>query len=195
MLGAHGAAGVPSVGEEGSMIIFDPDETQFYIAEYEEAERMNDLSAAEYATNRVTLKHIKIVRNLMQSMINGLRARARQHDQSKLDRPEVAIFTEYTPKLAGSTYGSDEYKQLLAEMKPALDHHYAHNSHHPEHFPDGVDGMTLLDVVEMLCDWKAATLRHNDGDIRKSLEINTHRFNLSPQLARILRNTVDAMGW
>jgi hypothetical protein len=177
------------------MIIFDPDETQFYIAEYEEAERMNDLSAAEYATNRVTLKHIKIVRNLMQSMINGLRARARQHDQSKLDRPEVAIFTEYTPKLAGSTYGSDEYKQLLAEMKPALDHHYAHNSHHPEHFPDGVDGMTLLDVVEMLCDWKAATLRHNDGDIRKSLEINTHRFNLSPQLARILRNTVDAMGW
>jgi hypothetical protein len=195
MLGAHGAAGVPSVGEEGSMIIFDPDETQFYIAEYEEAERMNDLSAAEYATNRVTLKHIKIVRNLMQSMINGLRARARRHDQSKLDRPEVAIFTEYTPKLAGSTYGSDEYKQLLAEMKPALDHHYAHNSHHPEHFPDGVDGMTLLDVVEMLCDWKAATLRHNDGDIRKSLEINTHRFNLSPQLARILRNTVDAMGW
>ena len=31
------------------------------------------------------------------------------------------------------TYGSDEYKACLTEMKPALDHHYAANRHHPEH--------------------------------------------------------------
>jgi len=39
-----------------------------------------------------------------------------------------------TPKLAGSTYGSEEYKAFLGQMKPALDHHYAVNDHHPEHF-------------------------------------------------------------
>ncbi len=55
------------------------------------------------------------------------------HDRSKTESPEVECFDEYTPKLKGATYGSDEYKQWLAEMKPALDHHYAANRHHPEH--------------------------------------------------------------
>lgn len=40
-----------------------------------------------------------------------------------------------------------------------------------------------------MCDWKAASMRHEDGDIRKSIEKNTKRFNLSPQLVNILKNT------
>jgi len=76
-------------------------------------------------------------------------------------------------------------------MKPAVDHHYEMNRHHPEHFADGIDGMNLLDIVEMLCDWKAATLRHKDGDLRKSIETNAVRFKISPQLKRIILNTID----
>ena len=87
-------------------------------------------------------------------------------------------------------YGSDEYKEFLAGMKPALDHHYAENRHHPEHFENGIDGMDLFDLVEMLFDWKEATERHNNGDILKSLDINEKRFNISPQLKQILANTV-----
>jgi len=34
-------------------------------------------------------------------------------------------------------------------------------------------------------------LRHNDGDIMKSIEINKERFGLSDQLAQILRNSVE----
>jgi hypothetical protein len=50
--------------------------------------------------------------------------------------------------------------------------------------------MTLVDVVEMLCDWAAATQRHDDdGDIFDSIEKNAERFDLSEQLAQILRNT------
>jgi hypothetical protein len=75
-------------------------------------------------------------------------------------------------------------------MKPALDHHYAMNSHHPEHFATGIQGMSLLDVLEMLCDWKAATLRHNDGDIRRSIELNQKRFGYSDELKAILLNTL-----
>lgn len=55
--------------------------------------------------------------------------------------------------------------------------------------------MDLLDIVEMLCDWKAATERHNDGDIMKSLEINKNRFNIDDQLFAILENTVKRMEW
>ena len=70
-----------------------------------------------------------------------------------------------------------------------LDHHYKHNPHHPEHHEAGVNGMTLIDLVEMFCDWLAAVERHADGDIFKSIEINTKRFNLSQQLVDILINT------
>ena len=53
-----------------------------------------------------------------------------------------------------------------------------------------INGMTLFDLIEMLCDWVAAGQRHDDGDIKKSLEINQERFNISPQLQQILENTV-----
>lgn len=74
-------------------------------------------------------------------------------------------------------------------MKPALEHHYANYRHHPEHFVDGVNDMNLIDLVEMICDWKASTLRHNDGNLLKSIEINAQRFGMSEQLTQILVNT------
>ena len=140
-----------------------------------------------------TEKHIKNVEILMRKLAYMLIDRGEVHDLSKTRSPELPIFMEYTSKLATSTYGSDEYKQFLIEMKPALDHHYAHNRHHPEHFDDGINEMNLIDLIEMFCDWKAATMRHNDGDITKSIEINRKRFGISDQLANILHNTVDIL--
>lgn len=151
------------------------------------------LSEVEKATNYDTFRHIERVRNLLNVCILDLIHRGQLHDQTKLEPPEVGAFAEYTPKLATCTYGSDEYKSYLSAIKPALDHHYAHNRHHPEHHKEGVNDMNLLDIIEMLCDWKAASERHNDGNIRKSIEINANRFGLSPQLVRILENTADVM--
>lgn len=151
------------------------------------------LTTEQKATNYDTFRHIERVRNLLNACVVDLLHRAEKHDQTKLESPEVEAFTEYTPKLANSTYGSEEYKGFLAAIKPALDHHYAHNSHHPEHYKNGINDMNLLDIVEMLCDWKAASERHNDGNIRRSIEINANRFGLSPQLVKILENTADIM--
>jgi len=152
-----------------------------------------DLRLEERAANNETYQHISRVRNLLNLVVSELLRRGELHDQSKLKQPEVAIFAEYAPKLAGSTYGSEEYKIFLQEMKLALDHHYAHNPHHPEHHQRGINDMTLVDLVEMLCDWKASTERHDDGDIQKSIEINTGRFGLSEQVKAILKNTVKAL--
>jgi hypothetical protein len=81
-------------------------------------------------------------------------------------------------------------------MGDGLKHHYAHNRHHPEFFgEDGVDGMTLVDVIEMLADWKAATEHHDDGDLAKSREIQQERFGLCDQLVAILSNTAKHFGW
>lgn len=149
------------------------------------------LTLEQRATNYETMLHIQKVQHFLNVVIHDLMRRAEEHDQSKLDEPEVSLFTEFTPKLAAVTYDSPEYNAMTAAMKPALDHHYANNRHHPQHYKNGVDDMSLLDIVEMFCDWKAATLRHNDGNIRKSIERNANRFQLSPQLVRILENTAE----
>jgi hypothetical protein len=150
---------------------------------------------SDYDSREDTLKHIRRVQELLSMIANALVQRGIHHDTSKLEDPEKAIFDEYTPKLKDSTYGSDEYKGYLEEMKVALDHHYSHNSHHPEYYFMGVSGMSLLDVIEMFCDWKAATERHADGDISKSIEINKERFEMSDQLADIFKNTVAELNW
>jgi hypothetical protein len=93
--------------------------------------------------------------------------------EARPNSPEVRVFDEFTPKLKTSTYGSDEYEGYLEAMGDGLKHHYAYNRHHPEFFSgDGVDGMALVDLIEMLPDWKAATERHEDGDLAKSVEIH-----------------------
>ena len=142
-----------------------------------------------------TLKHSRRVDELLLQLMAEIGLRVTKHDASKLEDPEKSTFDEFSPKLRDSTYGSDEYWSFLDAMKPALEHHYANNRHHPEHFENGVDGMTLVDLVEMLSDWKAATERHDDGDLEKSLEIQQKRFSLSDQLVSILRNTAREAGW
>jgi hypothetical protein len=57
----------------------------------------------------------------------------------------------------------------------------------------GINGMDLLDIVELFCDWKAATMRHHDGSLAKSVEHNSSRFNLGPVLTNIFRNTIEFM--
>lgn len=148
-----------------------------------------------YDSTADTLAHITRVQQLLEQVRNELTIRAAHHDDSKLQEPEKSVFDVVTPRLQGLTYGSDAYKASLAEMGPALDHHYAHNSHHPEHYTNGVDGMSLLDIIEMLADWKAAGERHADGSMVKSLATNKKRFGLSDRLASILENTRKELGW
>lgn len=78
-------------------------------------------------------------------------------------------------------------------MKPALDHHYATYRHHPEHFQNGINDMNLIDIVEMLADWKAASERQKDGNLLLSIEKNAKRFNIDDQLKQILINTAKTL--
>ena len=142
-----------------------------------------------------TLAHSQRVGELIGAIVKELVDRSSCHDRSKTLPPEVTVFDEFTPKLKHLTYGSQEYKDALTGMGDGLAHHYAANRHHPEHFADGVAGMTLVDVAEMLADWKAATERMADGDLAASLEIQQERFGMPAQLTAILRNTAEQYGW
>ena len=152
---------------------------------------MADLTNKQKATNFETLTHICKVRDYVNVCIRELLRRGEEHDQTKLVNPELDIFVEFTAKLAKCTYGSEEYEDNKTEMGVALEHHYAHNRHHPEHYKNGLEDMNLIDMIEMFCDWKAASERHNDGNLRKSIEINGERFEMSEQLVKIFENTIE----
>jgi hypothetical protein len=113
-----------------------------------------------YDSRPATLFHSQRVGELVIAVVKELLDRSTCHDRSKTESPEVEVFDEFRPKLKTSTYGSDEYKGFLEAMGNGPRHHYANNPHHPEHFENGVNDMTLVDLIEMLADCKAATERH-----------------------------------
>jgi len=117
--------------------------------------------------------------------------RASSHDSSKLLHEEKEAFDEYTPKLKDCTYGSEEYKGFLSGLGVALKHHYQQNSHHPEHYENGLNGFDLFDLIEHFFDCKAASERHENGDILESIRINKARFGYSDQVESIFKNTVE----
>lgn len=67
--------------------------------------------------------------------------------------------------------------------------------HEREHYhPGGVHAMSLVQLTEMLCDWIAATRRHDDDkDVHDSIEVNAARFGYGEVLTRLLHNSVDAI--
>jgi hypothetical protein len=149
-----------------------------------------------YDSKADTLEHIKRVNELLIKFCKELMDRAIYHDDSKLREPEKADFDRLTPILKTLQYGSPEYKASVGELQGALRHHYDHNPHHPEYHSDGINGMDLLDLVEMFMDWKAASQRTKDGNLSKSIEINKTRFDMSDQLVSIFMNSVKThYGW
>jgi hypothetical protein len=163
-----------------------------------ELKENNKMTTEEIEFENETRKHQQRVAYFMSLLARKIIKRANTHDASKLQSPERELFCKTTAKLKGLTYGSDEYKKSLEELGPALSHHYSYNGHHPEYFRlncyETVHGMVgamdIVDLLEMICDWLAATDRHADGDISKSIQINRKRFNFSDDVVGILEQTV-----
>ncbi len=156
---------------------------------------LKKLNENNYDSTADTLFHIKRVSEFMGNTAIEFIKRGQVHDNSKLKSPEKELFDKYTPLLKTLTYGSDEYKQSLSNLKPALDHHYSNNSHHAEFYKNGIDGMNVFDIVEMYFDWVAATERNKNGNIFTSIKINKDRFNMAEQLCKIFENTGDFLGY
>ena len=56
-----------------------------------------------------------------------------------------------------------------------------------------INDMNLVDIMEMLCDWKAAGERQRDGNLLKSIELNAQRFGYDDQLKQIFVNTAKML--
>ena len=135
-----------------------------------------------------TQGHIYNVRKLLNKFADVLKQKGETHDQSKLEEPEVYGWAamDLEPRYE---YGSYEYYDKLRRFSEVFNHHYKVNSHHPEHFGNPEYEMTLIDMVEMLCDWFAYK---QDIPIREGVELireQCDRFGFSDTIMSLLTNT------
>lgn len=143
-----------------------------------------------------TWKHIERVRALLKEAEEEIHRRGAEHDRSKFQEEEIgplAKIEEIIARDGQAPFGSEEYEHRRQMLAPMLMHHYAKNSHHPEHYEKGINGMDLFDIIEMFFDWKAASERGEESTM--GLETAIKRFYIEPQLADILRNTATRLGY
>lgn len=119
--------------------------------------------------------------------------RALLHDLSKYGDEEALSFNGIK-RMREVVYGSEEYKSRLKELQPALRHHYNLNAHHPEFHKNGVNGMTAIDIIEMVCDWRAAVRRNKENTIQKSVKINKERYSMSEQEIEKILQIIEEIG-
>ena len=140
-----------------------------------------------YLYNEQTMKQ----EILYKKYVDELLERKLNHDKSKLEYPEKEEFDKYYKIKGKIPYGSSEYYNSLNRFGKALEHHYRYNRHHPEHFSNLIYGMTIMDVIEMLCDWEATAAKQSTDAIYKGIEVNSERFSYDKKMVRVLSNTVD----
>ena len=132
--------------------------------------------------------HKSRVAGYMQSVANDLFHRAAVHDNSKFEPEEFELYDKAFPELQKYPYGSPELKEVYQSIKPALQHHFQNNDHHPEFHENGINDMNSIQLTETVCDWLAASER-SQTSIMVGLEINKKRYNIDDQTYRIIVNT------
>lgn len=142
-----------------------------------------------------TLLHIGEVQENLEVFAGQLRQRGLSHDRTKLQEPEFGAFVSTREKFKKANYGSPEYQECVDTVKPAVDHHYKNNRHHTGFHENGVYDMTLVDIVELVCDWKAAARRSPDKKLEDTLDYAFQKYGICGQLANIITNTLRDLGW
>ena len=135
------------------------------------------------------MNHRAILMKYAHNFIVRLLNRVNTHDDSKLREPELSLFSSNAREFyEGKTYYDESYIELKKSVEIAIQNHYAHNRHHPEHFEDGINDMNILDILEMLLDWIASNDKYDNNieNVVEMLAIQKERFHISDQLHGIL---------
>jgi len=140
------------------------------------------------------IHRVEVQENLAQ-MRSVLKKRGIVHDKSKFTAIEFDAFVSTRPKFSKANYGTTEYQECVDEIKPAIDHHYSNNRHHPGFFKNGFANMNLFDILEMLADWKAASNRSPDLSFLDSLPIAFKKYSIPENMQTHIMNTLASLGW
>lgn len=126
------------------------------------------------------LKHQGLVRAHMGKLAQNLGNHALGHDLSKLGLDEFGGFVAVNRTAREHPYSSEEYKASL-KGNAVIDLHFSRNRHHPEFHENGVADMGLLDIIEMVCDWKAASETYGMTSFQDAMQTQVKRFGLTAE--------------
>lgn len=127
------------------------------------------------------LRHTGMVAAYMRRLAFALLQAAQEHDLSKLTLDEFPGFVEINQTAREHEFGSPGYNASLKACGDVIGLHYARNRHHPEHHARGVDDMNLVDFVEMVADWQAASEVYGKTTFEDGLKVLRTRFGLTGQ--------------
>jgi len=141
------------------------------------------------------IRHVSEVQENMEDIAHDLKMRSISHDRSKFDDPEFSTFVRTRPEFRVANYGTPEYEAVVEKAREGVDHHYANNRHHTAYHPNGVKDMNLLDLLEMLADWKAASRRSPDLTFMDSLPRAFKKYEMDETIQTLMRNTIEYLSW
>lgn len=137
----------------------------------------------------LVLIHKEQIAMLLAKFAAELTYRAAIHDNSKFSPDEFNVHSDNVHHFNKYQFNTKEEQELRHRLSPASISHRKRNRHHPEYFENGIDGMNIIDLLEMICDWKSASTRVPGDSLRKGFPILKEKYNISPQLLKILENT------
>ena len=124
------------------------------------------------------VKHKKSVKKRMLYLADEIAKRAEKHDDSKLRPPEVNWLIQMD-KEPFAKYGTPEYFEKQKRWEKFFKHHYKKNRHHPDHYGElGIYGMTIVDLVEMMCDIVSYCEELHANEASKIIEEQRKRFGI-----------------
>ena len=140
----------------------------------------------------INIRHIMLVQAAINKITAELNRRGLVHDVTKFQEDEFLGFVKLNQadKLYG--YGTPEYKAALAENN-AVELHTSRHSHHPEYYHNGVNEMNLFDLIEMVCDWRAANQVYGVTTFEESLQKSMDRFGLNENQRFVVRLIAEAI--
>lgn len=141
------------------------------------------------STDEYVHEHRIRVKKRILDFIHELFYRMHSHDMSKLEEPEYSLWKKMDQE-PRYPYGTPEYIDKIKRNKDVFELHYMHNTHHPEHYYNGVSDMDLVDLIEMLIDWISYKDEISIKDAVELIEMQSERYNMSEDLKSIMKNTL-----
>lgn len=128
------------------------------------------MTITDYMTE--TNMHKRDVFNNIKAIAERAMEVAQFHDESKYSGEELPLLATKTPE----------------DHDKAMEHHYKVNRHHPEHFQNGINGMCVVDLMEMYSDW-LSDAEEEGADFLQVLEEKQRKYQFSNDLKNIFHNT------
>lgn len=137
-----------------------------------------------------TKKHIEQVQQCLKDICSKLQLRSYDHDMSRYRRPGSLKFREVYSELK-ETEGNDEiHLSILEKLRILREKYFKTCRYCPESHDNNVSEMNLVDLLELLSDWKA-----DSSDLKKTIIENQKKYKYTDELMNVLLNTAKYLGW